>query len=831
MLILPLNNGAASSVVAWGYNGYGQATVPTNLPNVASIAAGRFHSLALGQQGQVYAWGQDDYQQTNVPTGLSNVVAIEAGETFSVALKSDGEVVAWGTNNSGQCNVPTNLANAVAIDAGARHALALQHDGTVMAWGSNSSGQTNIPTGLAGVVAIAAGGFHCMALRSNGTVVAWGFNGYGETNIPAGLSDVIGISAGNHHSMALRANGTVRAWGYNGYGQTNVPTGLSGVVAIAAGDSHSLALKSDGTVVGWGANFDGQTNTPSGLTNVFAIAAGMHSLALTADVAPTFAISPSDQIAPTNTDVTFYSRALGRLPLRYQWYRNGLPIADAAGPSYTVTTVAVSDTGSYHVIASNAFGVATSSVAVLALLLPPTITAQPQSRVVLAGSDTAFSVAAAAGTAPLSYQWQKNNANLAGATNPSLTLTSVQLTNAGDYRVVITNIVGSVTSSVANLDVRLLLASATGQVLSASNYVFVGQAVIDLDSTFAGGSIFYTLDGSTPSFLSAFYSGPITLEWSATVRAITYSADFSQSWEAPPIHFTIIPIYALNLISPGGGAVTADPPAGPYVSNTIVTLTPQPSNGWTFLEWRGDASGTNPTVALTMNREKTVQAIFGTTLGTTVAGNGSVAVYPALALYPYGTIARLTAIPQSGNYFGVWGNAGSGNTNPLYFAVTGANPGISSLFAALGANQHALTVIPDGFGRVTISPRANVYATGSSVSLNATPDPAQEFLGWSGDATSTVNPLPISMNASRTITATFTRKPALSVSPLLDGFFEDGFRFTLHGEFGRALQIEASTNLVNWTQLTLLTNEFGTIQFTDKSATNRPHQFYRAVSY
>jgi hypothetical protein len=106
-------------------------------------------------------------------------------------------------------------------------------------------------------------------------------------------------------------------------------------------------------------------------------------------------------------------------------------------------------------------------------------------------------------------------------------------------------------------------------------------------------------------------------------------------------------------------------------------------------------------------------------------------------------------------------------------------PTVSSLFAASGANPQALTVIPNGFGTVTISPRANVYATGASVSLNAIPDPGQQFLAWSGDAAGTQNPLPVSMNTSKTITATFTRKPSLAVVPPLGGLFEDGFRLTL----------------------------------------------------
>jgi hypothetical protein len=464
------------------------------------------------------------------------------------------------------------------------------------------------------------------------------------------------------------------------------------------------------------------------------------------------------------------------------------------------------------------------------VIVPPSITLQPTNQFVLASSNVVFAVSAT-GSKPLSYQWTLNGTNLPGATQSVLSLTNVSAQDGGTYRAVVSNTAASVPSDPAFLDVRYSLAYGNGGLLAGSNYTFIGSVALQLWSVFPNGNIFYTLDGSEPSFASSYYAGPFNLNHTVTLRVIAYSADFLQAAESPPIYLTVIPIYTLNLMSPGGGTVSAAPTTGPYVSNTVVTLTPQPSNGWTFLEWRGDASGANPTLALTMNRAKTVQAIFGTTLGTTVAGNGAVDVYPALPLYPYGTVARLTAIPQAGSYFAVWGNAASGNTNPLYFAVSGANPVISSLFVSLAAGQHALTVIPDGFGQVTITPPANVYGTGESVSLDAIPDPGQQFLGWSGDAAGTQHPLLVSMNTSKIITATFTRTPSLTVSPPMNGLFGDGFRLTLNGEFGQAYRIDASTNLVDWSPLTTITNIYGTTQFTDDSATNAPHRFYRAIQF
>ena len=459
----------------------------------------------------------------------------------------------------------------------------------------------------------------------------------------------------------------------------------------------------------------------------------------------------------------------------------------------------------------------------------PAVTLQPTNQFALAGSNVLFAVAAT-GTQPVSYQWALNGTPLPGETDYALSLPNVSGLNRGFYTVVVTNVTGSVTSTPALLDVRYALVYGNGGLLSGSNYTFIGSVALQLWSVFPSGNIFYTLDGSKPSFASSYYAGPFNLGQPATLRVIAYSADFLQAAKSPPIYFTVIPTYALNLTAPGGGTATASPPASHYVSNTVVTLTPQPSNGWTFLEWRGDACGTNSTVNLTMNRAKTVQAIFGTTLGTTIAGSGAVSVHPALPLYPYGCVARLTAIPQAGSYFAVWGNAASGSTNPLYFTVTSAAPTVSSLFAALGANQYALTVIPDGFGRVTTTPRANAYGTGASVSLNAIPDPGQQFLAWGGDAIGTQNPLPVSMSTSKTITATFTHNPSLAVAPPLGGLFEDGFRLAFTGEFGALYTIYGSTNLLDWTAAGTVTNTYGTVHFKDPATTNLPARFYRAVS-
>jgi alpha-tubulin suppressor-like RCC1 family protein len=299
-------NQSPGTVIAWGSDFFGQTSVPGNLNNVLSVAAGSYHSLALNRDGTLIAWGNNIYGQTNIPIGISNVVQIVGGAYSSLALIANGKVVGWGEYWNGSfmtpVSVPVDLADVVAIAGCGAHSLALRGDGSVTAWGSDIYGESDVPVDLTNVVRIAAGYWHSIALKADGLVRVWGANILGDGNVPADLTNVVAIAAGYYHNLALKEDGTVVAWGggtiYNpsssnswDYGQSIVPNGLSNVLAIAAGEFHNMALRTDGTVVAWGAGqldhlsipFDntGQSAVPLGLTNVVGIAGGwIHSLAL-----------------------------------------------------------------------------------------------------------------------------------------------------------------------------------------------------------------------------------------------------------------------------------------------------------------------------------------------------------------------------------------------------------------------------------------------------------------------------------------------------------------------------------------------------------------------
>jgi hypothetical protein len=147
----------------------------------------------------------------------------------------------------------------------------------------------------------------------------------------------------------------------------------------------------------------------------------------------------------------------------------------------------------------------------------------------------------------------------------------------------------------------------------------------------------------------------------------------------------------------------------------------------------------------------------------------------------------------------------------------------------LSAGQSALTVIPDGSGQVTTSPRANRYSSNQSVILTALPGPDQSFLSWSGDASGAQNPLVISMSQSRLITAHFTRRPLLAVGGCVAQANRGPFQLLLTGQMGKRFEIDRTTDLNTWTPLVILTNAYGTVQYNDPSLSNQIQRFYRGV--
>jgi hypothetical protein len=176
-----------------------------------------------------------------------------------------------------------------------------------------------------------------------------------------------------------------------------------------------------------------------------------------ATVAPSITTQPTNQTTLVGQTATFSATATGTAPLNYQWQKNGTAISGATSSTYTTPAATISDSGAqFAVVVHNSAGNVISNAATLTVNPDPApaITAQPASQTITAGQTTTFSVTAT-GTAPLSYQWQKNATAITGATSSSYTTPATTASdNGAQFAVVVSNSAGSVTSNAAILTVN-----------------------------------------------------------------------------------------------------------------------------------------------------------------------------------------------------------------------------------------------------------------------------------------------------------------------------------------------------------------------------------------
>jgi hypothetical protein len=145
--------------------------------------------------------------------------------------------------------------------------------------------------------------------------------------------------------------------------------------------------------------------------------------------------------------------AEGDEPLTYRWFINDVEKLGAILSTYSVLGADSQDAGRYRVLVCNEFGCDESEAVVTITNSRPFIVTQPLNRVVAISNNVTFSVVAG-GSQPFSYQWFFNDEVRPGATGSSLTINNAQPTNAGTYRVVVSNTFGSVTSTNVTLIVQ-----------------------------------------------------------------------------------------------------------------------------------------------------------------------------------------------------------------------------------------------------------------------------------------------------------------------------------------------------------------------------------------
>jgi hypothetical protein len=203
-------------------------------------------------------------------------------------------------------------------------------------------------------------------------------------------------------------------------------------------------------------------------------------------VAPVITSGINNVIGYVNGTTTFAAiSATGTQPLTYQWYEGGQPLVDdgvkysgSTSSSLTVSNLTTADSTNYYVVVSNSAGYASNVVDVLTVNYHTAVinAGQPQSVTTFVGLTTSLTANESGATPPVTYQWYRGTTALtdtgefSGSATPTLTISPASTGDSGNnYHVVVSNLGGSVTSSVATVTVIIPPALSS---VSYSNQVY-----------------------------------------------------------------------------------------------------------------------------------------------------------------------------------------------------------------------------------------------------------------------------------------------------------------------------------------------------------------------
>ena len=234
---------------------------------------------------------------------------------------------------------------------------------------------------------------------------------------------------------------------------------------------------------------------------------------------------------------------------------------------------------------------------------PPSITTQPLSQTNAFGGNVTFTVVAA-GASPLAYQWRFFGTNISGATATSYSLTNIQPTHAGNYTVVVTNAVGSITSAVATLTVNATpFINSQPQSLSvnlganaAFNVTAAGGTPLFYQWRFAGNDILgattssYTRSNAQPADAGNYtvvvtnYAGSVTSAIAALTVNVTPAGIIAQwNFNSPTADAstqtgTLTPSVGSGTAAYVGGAAAAS--SGEFAGGSSADPAASDNSGW-----------------------------------------------------------------------------------------------------------------------------------------------------------------------------------------------------------------------------------------------------------
>jgi len=504
-------------------------------------------------------------------------------------------------------------------------------------------------------------------------------------------------------TLSGTSSATTTANGSGAYTFTGLASGSYGVTPSNAGYSY--------------------TPTNQNVTLTTLNMTGVNFSATGTALAPTITTQPVNQTVTAGQIASFNVAATGTAPLGYQWNKNGTAVSGATSSSYTTPATSSSDNGAqFTVVVSNTAGSVTSNAAALtvsAAPVAPSITAQPASQTVTAGQTASFNVAAT-GTAPLSYQWNKNGTAVLGATSLSYTTPATSSSdNGAQFTVVVSNTAGSVTSSAATLTVNAAPLAPSITTQPASQTVTAGQTATFTVVATGTAPLSYQWQknsGNIAGATSTSYTTPATTtaDSGSTFRVMVTNTAGTATSSAATLTVNPAPVAPAITTQPVSQTVTAGQTATFSVTATgTAPLTYQWQKNGVAISGASSASYTTPATTTSDSGTQFTVAISNG-VGTVISSAASLSVNPLLptAAYAFNEGSGNTTLDASGNgnsgtlsgpswtTAGHYANALSFNGTNAYVEAANSNslnPGTAATFSAwvymLAANADISSVI------------------------------------------------------------------------------------------------------------------------------------------
>jgi len=150
----------------------------------------------------------------------------------------------------------------------------------------------------------------------------------------------------------------------------------------------------------------------------------------------------------------------GSEPITYQWFHEGLPLADnpphitgTGNDTLFINGMLYADTGFYYCTVTNTCLSVQSITVNININIPPAIALQPDSVSICDGQNTQFLINVTGDS--LFYQWRKNGVDIPGETSPLLSFIPALYSDTGNYECVILNTCGTVTTQNAHLNMNI----------------------------------------------------------------------------------------------------------------------------------------------------------------------------------------------------------------------------------------------------------------------------------------------------------------------------------------------------------------------------------------